>query len=523
MEELPQDFHNMVSLRHFYLEDNDQNRKLMPMKIGQLTSLRTLPFFVVGEKSGHRIEELGSLSKLRGRLHVYDLQQVKDKEEAEKAQILGKSDIQELQFHWEENLAEPDNNHGDVLEGLKPHQNVKGLILQNFGGRRWVFWMSRNARVLQKLVKIELRDCRLCEQVPALGHLPHLAIVRMDGLQNLKRIGPEFYGQDGWIIDNCSASEAATPRVFPALRELVLCNMPQLEEWSDVSSLPAFATSTIESFPCLQRLDIRNCPKLMTIPDAAFYLLMSLRELSIVKCMELTCLPDGVLQPSLEEIVLEDCPKLKTLDQSDETEALFNDYSNLHKLQIEDCPELMCLPDGLLQPALLELQLLFCPKLKKPNPDALRRLKLFFLGIMDCPNRESCWEEGLFCTTNLQQLSIDYFGEEYGYFPWPSTSTTASPPSSHLTSLEYLCLWGWAEVKSLPDQLELLPALILLAISNFSGLESLPECLGNLSSLKSLEIWSCPLLEKRCEKGIGEDWHKIAHIPKILIDGRKIQ
>ncbi|XP_058181085.1 putative disease resistance protein RGA3 [Rhododendron vialii] len=466
VEELPKDFHNMVSLRHFYLEDNDRNRKLMPMKIGQLTSLQTLPFFVVGEKSGHRIEELGSLSKLRGRLHIYDLQHVKDKKEAEKAQIFGKPHIQELQFHWDENLEESDNNHGDVLEGLKPHQNVNGLIIQNFGGRRWVSWMSRDARSLKKLVKIELRGCMLCEQVPALGHLPHLAILKMNGLNNLKRIGPEFYGQDKWIIDNRGSSGAAAAGVFPALRELELVDMPQLEEWSDVLTLHAFATSMIDSFPRLKKLEIRNCPKLITIP-AAFKGSTSLQQLSIVRCDELMCLQGVVLQPTVVEIEIWRCRKLKTLNATDETEAPFNDSTYLQRLSIDDCPELMCLPKELLQPTLVKLLLCDCPKLKTSNPDALRCLtSLKKLLIKSCPNWGSYWEEGLFCTTSLQSLTIGLFGEEYRYFPWPSTSA-ASPPSCHFTSLESLYLFGWPEVKTLPDQLKHLPALRNLYIVQF--------------------------------------------------------
>ncbi|XP_058184496.1 putative disease resistance protein RGA4 [Rhododendron vialii] len=182
----------------------------------------------------------------------------------------------------------------------------------------------------------------------------------------------------------------------------------------------------------------------------------------------------------------------------------------------------MCLPKGLLQATLVDIWLQDCPKLKTPNPDALRSLTSSKeLRITSCPNWGSCWEEGLFCTTSLQILDIGEFGEDYRHFPWPFTSA-ASQPWSHFTSLEYLTLWGWPKVKSLPDQLVHLPALRYLIILGFSGLESLPECLGKLSSLQSLLILRCPLLEKRCEKGIGEDWHKIACIPSIEIGGRTI-
>ncbi|THG23692.1 hypothetical protein TEA_008789 [Camellia sinensis var. sinensis] len=85
---------------------------------------KTLPFFVVGEDEGRKIEELGSLNKLRGKLMIYNLQQVKSREDAEKAKILGKPNICELGFHWDRvgnPLTAGDTtsiNHKDVLEGL---------------------------------------------------------------------------------------------------------------------------------------------------------------------------------------------------------------------------------------------------------------------------------------------------------------------------------------------------------------------------------------------------------------------
>ncbi|XP_058193122.1 disease resistance protein RGA2-like [Rhododendron vialii] len=407
------------------------------------------------------MEELGNLTKLRGRLVVRDLQNVKDKEEAKKAKMFQKSKPQELTLYWDGDLRNSNDNHEDVLEGLKPHRKVKGLILRYFGGRRLASWMSTtDALLLLNLVKINQANFRLCEQVPVLGHLPHLAMVKMVRLHNLKRIGPEFYGPDEGIIDNCSSSGAAA-RVFPALREFQRFDMPQLEEWSDVSSLPVVGTRMLEFFPHLQKLDISKCPKLITIPA-------------------------------------------------------FNGLTSLQHLEIERCPEFSSLPKELLQPTLVDIRLKWCPKLKTPNLEALRGLtSLKNLTVEECPILWSYWEEGLVCTTNLQSLHIGEFTEKLRFFPWPSPSA-ASSPWCHFTSLKYLVLVGWAEVRSLPDQLEHLSALTSLKLQHFSGLESLPEWLGNLSSLQSLEVHECPLLEERCEEG-GEDWHKIAHIASIQI------
>ena len=36
--------------------------------------------------------------------------------------------------------------------------------------------------------------------------------------------------------------------------------------------------------------------------------------------------------------------------------------------------------------------------------------------------------------------------------------------------------------------------------------------------LQNLGIYGCPIVKERCEGGIGEDWHKISHVPNINFD-----
>ncbi|OMO69703.1 GIY-YIG nuclease superfamily [Corchorus capsularis] len=55
------------------------------------------------------------------------------------------------------------------------------------------------------------------------------------------------------------------------------------------------------------------------------------------------------------------------------------------------------------------------------------------------------------------------------------------------------------------------------------NLVSLPESMQRLTNLQFLLIRGCPYLEVSCKKDIGEDWHKIRHIPFIKINGPYIQ
>ncbi|KAF3965782.1 hypothetical protein CMV_010067 [Castanea mollissima] len=114
------------------------------------------------------------------------------------------------------------------------------------------------------------------------------------------------------------------------------------------------------------------------------------------------------------------------------------------------------------------------------------------------------------------------------------------------TTLKNLRLEGWAKLNSLPGEIQQFTALETLVIEGFDEIETLAEWLGNLSSLKKLYIWKCnnlmylpttttrlikleelhirgcSKLKERCVEGSGAEWLKIAHIPKIDIDGREI-
>ncbi|KAL1146474.1 hypothetical protein V6Z11_A11G375900, partial [Gossypium hirsutum] len=66
---------------------------------------------------------------------------------------------------------------------------------------------------------------------------------------------------------------------------------------------------------------------------------------------------------------------------------------------------------------------------------------------------------------------------------------------------------------SLPRGFQHLVQLKTLEISNCSGLRSLPDEMRRLTNLQQLHIHGVPQLEERCQKDIGADWCKIAHIP----------
>ncbi|XVE95127.1 hypothetical protein REPUB_Repub02eG0069600 [Reevesia pubescens] len=107
-----------------------------------------------------------------------------------------------------------------VLNCLQPPQNLKRLSIKGYPGIHLPKWMSTIA--LPILTKIVLINCKGFEHLPALGKLPVLEIIHIHGMDVVKNISSEFYGED-------------TKKSFASLKELSLIDFPNLEFWWSMS------------------------------------------------------------------------------------------------------------------------------------------------------------------------------------------------------------------------------------------------------------------------------------------------
>ncbi|KAG8646649.1 putative disease resistance protein RGA1 [Manihot esculenta] len=87
-------------------------------------------------------------------------------------------------------------------------------------------------------------------------------------------------------------------------------------------------------------------------------------------------------------------------------------------------------------------------------------------------------------------------------------------------SLQKLILVWLPKLVALPEWLlaRSTNSLQLLKLGSCRNLKKLPACLHNMTSLQQLVINDCAEVRNRCEREVGEDWSKIAHIPKIVIN-----
>ncbi|KAG8646651.1 putative disease resistance protein RGA1 [Manihot esculenta] len=91
-------------------------------------------------------------------------------------------------------------------------------------------------------------------------------------------------------------------------------------------------------------------------------------------------------------------------------------------------------------------------------------------------------------------------------------------------SLQQLTLGRLPKLVELPEWLlrGSTNTLQLLKLGRCEKLKKLPAYLHNMISLQQLVIYYCDELSSRCEREVGEDWYKIAHIPKIILGGSEI-
>ncbi|MFQ6663450.1 hypothetical protein Gotur_030982, partial [Gossypium turneri] len=85
------------------------------------------------------------------------------------------------------------------------------------------------------------------------------------------------------------------------------------------------------------------------------------------------------------------------------------------------------------------------------------------------------------------------------------------------STLQQLQIILCPELSVLPAWLLNLTSLQKLEIIKCEKLSALPEGIDRLTNLSELAIDGCPELSKRYRQNGGEDWHKIAHIRKVVI------
>lgn len=476
LTKLPTDFHRLVNLRYLDVGGTNQITE-MPTQMGKLKSLQRLSTFIVGRGSGTRIGELGELSDLRGKLHIQNLQNIVEVEDASEAKLRDKKYLEELEFEWAYKTNNSEHER-DVLDHLLPGTTLKKLQIVRYGGFKFPNWLGD--QLFNNIVDIYLSRCTDCNSLPPLGQLPSLKYLEILNFHGVSRVGSEFFG-------NSSS--------FASLEILEFSAMLNWEEWS-------IPFDDAEAFPNLRRLSISNCEKLTgDLPR----FLPSLTELFISYCPLLASpLP---AMPVVSTLSLVYCGKLSGYD-------VFGSFSCLQHLRI--CKSLASTTCRSLPTTLKKLDFNGCEKIEFPLLHSCYLPNLTELHIKYC---------GKFITSgmswnsrrlpNLTRLTIWKCKFENSYDSFPKEGLL--PTTITKLGIYYL---DW--LKTLNSKgLQQLTALTSLSVNYCRNLHAITNE-GLPPSLQHLKIDGCPLLEEKCEREKGECWNKISYVPEIYFNGELI-
>ncbi|KAJ0974659.1 hypothetical protein J5N97_016624 [Dioscorea zingiberensis] len=482
LSQLPRGVTNLINLRHL------EASSLLVSEIagiGKLTCLQKLGEFTVRRRMGFGITELKDMTELQGNLCISNLENVASGEDACNAKLNTKVSLTSIELVWSEKthvVSSEGSFQEEVLRYLQPHREIKELTIKGYSGLHFPDWIGSSS--LSSLHTIHLSNCKNGKFLPSLGQLPFLKYLDIGGMNSVTHIGQEFLG-------------SGEVRGFPSLNEIVLDDLPCLEEWCIAEGEGMF--------PCISEIQVSECPKLRELPRLPPTVTrLTLSEAGVI------CLPELKTSTSsaaaLSSMYIHDCPNLTSL----RTGLLSQELNSLKELTIANCEELVSLPMDCFKPlvSLRNLHIYNCPKLtctfqqtKRLLPGSLEDLRIskcnpeLIISMLKC-------SESL---TSLTQLNISNCSE-LNYFPEEELPRM----------LKFLVLQDCANLRLLPP-LKHVSNLESLVIKH-CPLVMLPEVGGLPAKLQELHIFGCPLLKNMFEKDGGRERVKIAHVPKVQID-----
>ncbi|GLT95147.1 hypothetical protein SLE2022_128450 [Rubroshorea leprosula] len=412
---LPTTIGNLRDLHHLDITDTPSLQE-MPLQVGNLIRLLTLPKFIVSKADGLRLRDLRNLSLLRGHLSLLELHNVLDVQDVMEVNFDKIEGLDDVALEWTSDFLNPRDESQEmlVLSQLKPHQNLKGLTISCYAGVAFPSWMGDPS--YSNLLYLELRHCQRSSSLPSLGQIPSLKELIISGMHEMERMGPEFYGDnlsspigtfpslEKLKLEDCPKltrklpgllllvikleivkcpSLTYSPVSLPSLQELYVqtCNEAVLKSLIDLTSLTTLRINGISKLPCLPKsftqsmivveaMEIKECDEFTSLWEEGTSIenLARLGSIKVENCPVLVSLAreeQGLLPYNLRHLIFKKCQALETLpDEMMMLEGCKRNMLRLEELSIKDCSSLTSFPPGKLPTSLKSLKITSCKKLE---------------------------------------------------------------------------------------------------------------------------------------------------------------
>ncbi|XP_037472005.1 disease resistance protein RGA2-like [Triticum dicoccoides] len=264
------DIGNLRTLMIFGLHNSEKEFHSSIPEVGKMKWLQELrEFHVKKESVGFELSQLGELTEL-GQLGKCNLETVASKQEANDAKLKDKRNLKELELVWGAGQQITD---GDVIEGLQPPPNLRGLGIINYGFTTGPSWLCSDISI-KRLGSLHLKGISW-DSLPPFEQLPHLTNIELVNIAGMRMFGPGFGG--------------LTETSFMHLKTIEIWDMLELEEWVEGPNSPLF--------PRLESIVCEDCPLLSSF--------------SFLECCTNLC-----------QLFIEDCPELSQLPALPHTSTL---------------------------------------------------------------------------------------------------------------------------------------------------------------------------------------------------------
>ncbi|KAG2376395.1 putative disease resistance protein [Vigna angularis] len=285
--------------------------------------------------------------------------------------------------------------------------------------------------------------------------------------------------------------DGAEEKAFPSLKELTVYNLPNMERLlrdEGVEMVPRLSELKIDG---VLNFKVPRLPCVETVHAGGIEAVTSFME-GVGENM--ACLKNLSIQFIKGVVVLPD---------------EFRRLGALQELYIAEWYDVEYFPEHVLEglTSLRTLSINYCKKLKSLSEGVRHLARLESLMISDCPELVAL-PSNMSQLTALREVSINCLCTlPYGLQRVPSLRV----------------LWIYVcTCTSLPDWLGDMTTLESLNIWYCEELRSLPSSIQRLTNLSDLSLRGCRHLKKRCKRETGEDWQYIKHIPELELDFKSI-